>query len=272
MEWDVLAHGYGLAEAPTIDVDGTLVFSDVLGGGVYRLDTAGRGTVTTVVPKRRGVGGIAIHADGGIVCSGRDVIHVRDGHEPRTVLHVDGVAGWNDLGTDTTGRVYAGALRFAVFDADAEVVPGEVRRVELDGGNTVLFGDVAHANGIACSLDGGTIYASDSRRRCVVAFDVARASRREFDLSALGHPDGMALDEHGAIWVALVGGGIARLTPEGDVDGRREPPSAFTTSLCFAGRDLYVTTGAHSGEPELGGCVLRTTVDVAGATVTPVRV
>ena len=89
MDWEVLAHGYGLAEAPTIDVDGSLVFSDVLGGGVYRLDATG--AVTTVVPKRRGVGGIAIHEAGGIVCSGRDLVHVREGHETRTVLHVDGV-------------------------------------------------------------------------------------------------------------------------------------------------------------------------------------
>ena len=48
MQWEVLAHGYGLAEAPTIDADGTLLFSDVLGGGVYRWDTTG--TVATVVP------------------------------------------------------------------------------------------------------------------------------------------------------------------------------------------------------------------------------
>ena len=115
MEWELLAHGYGLVEAPTIDTDGSLLFSDVLGGGVYRL--AADGAISTVVPKRRGVGGIAIHADGGIVCSGRDVVHVRDG-ETRTVLHVDGVAGWNDLCTDANGRVYAGALRFAVFDRD----------------------------------------------------------------------------------------------------------------------------------------------------------
>lgn len=91
-------------------------------------------------------------------------------------------------------------------------------------------------------------------------------------MSSLGHPDGMALDEHGALWVALVSGGIARLAPDGGVDRRLEPPSAFTTSLCFAGRELYVTTGGHSQHPELRGCVLRTTVDVAGAPVTPARV
>jgi xylono-1,5-lactonase len=270
MDWEVVAHGYGLAEAPTVDIDGSVVFSDVLGGGIYRIDTAGK--VTTVVPKRRGVGGIAVHADGGIVCSGRDLVHVREDHEPRIVLHVDGVAGWNDLCTDVAGRVYAGALRFAVFDPAAEVVAGDLWRVSLDGDRSVVFGDVVHANGVACTGDGRTIYLSDTRRQRIIVFDNERGTRRYIDVSTLGHPDGMALDEQGAIWVALVSGGIARLTPDGEVDRTLAPPSAFTTSLCFAGRDLYVTTGGHSQEPELRGCVLRTTVDVAGAPVAPARV
>ncbi len=265
MSWDVIAHGYRLAEAPTLDIDGSLVFSDVLGGGVYRIDAADE--VTTVVPKRRGVGGIAIHAEGGIVCSGRDLIHVREGYEQRTVLHIDGVAGWNDLGTDPTGRIYAGALRFAVFDPEAQVVPGELWRIGPDGNPTIMFGDVVHANGVACTPDGRTIYLSDTRRQRIIVFDLARGSTRHIDVSALGHPDGMALDENGAVWVALVTGGIARLTPDGEVDGRLEPPSAFTTSVCFAGRGPGVTTGGHSDHTELRGCVLRTTVGVAGAPV-----
>jgi D-xylonolactonase len=269
MSWEVLAHGYGLAEAPAIDVDGSLVFSDVLGGGVYRLESDG--SVTTVVPKRRGVGGIAIHADGGIVCSGRDIVHVRDG-ETRTVLHVDGVAGWNDLGTDEAGRLYAGALRFAVFDPDAEAVPGELWTVGGDAEPARLVDDILHANGVAVSADGATVYLSDSRRRCIVVFEIESRTRRDIDVSALGNPDGLALDEAGALFVALVGGGIARLRPGGDVDMRLDPPSSFTTSVCFAGRDLYVTTAGHSERPELRGCVLRTTVAVGGAPVYPARV
>src|SRR5258706_9522126 len=111
MEWEVLASGYGRVEGPAIDTDGSLLFSDVLGGGVYRRSPAG--AIETVVPKRRGVGGIALHAHGGIVCSGRDIVHVHNG-ETRTLLHIDGVAGWNDIATDAGGRVYGGALRFAV--------------------------------------------------------------------------------------------------------------------------------------------------------------
>ncbi len=248
MNWEVLAHGYGLAEAPTIDVDGSLVFSDVLGGGVYRLDSGG--SVTTVVPKRRGVGGIAIHADGGIVCSGRDVVHVRDG-ETRTVLHVDGVAGWNDLCTDAAGRVYAGALRFAVFDPDAEVVPGELWRVGARRrAGTVCSATSCTRTASRVAPDGGTIYLSDTRRQRVIVFDVESSARREIDVvgarQSRRHGARRARRASGSRWCAAAS---RACTPDGDVDMRLEPPSAFTTSLCFAGRDLYVTTGGHSERP-----------------------
>jgi D-xylonolactonase len=269
MEWEVLAHGYGLVEAPTIDIDGTLLFSDVLGGGVYRL--AADGAVTTVVPKRRGVGGIAVHADGGIVCSGRDIVHVRD-DKTRTVLHVDGVAGWNDLGTDRAGRIYAGALRFAVFDPDADEVPGELWCVDPDVGPEVLIDNVVHANGVALAPDERTIYLSDSRTRRIIVFDVDRSTRSGIDVSEYGHPDGMAVDEIGGLWVALVRGGIGRFTPEGTLDRRLEVPSELTTSVCFDGPYLYATTGGHTEHPELRGCVLRTRLDVPGLTPPVARV
>lgn len=262
-DWDVLATGYQLAEAPTIGTDGSLLFSDVLGGGVYRLDKAGK--VTTVVPKRRGVGGLALHADGGIVCSGRDIVHVHDGNT-RTVLHVDGVAGWNDLCTDKAGRVYAGALRFAVFDRDATVVPGELWRIAFEVGPAPLFDGVIHANGVALAPDDQTIYLSDTRAQVLIAYDLARESRRTIDMSAYGSPDGLAVDEEGAIWLALVGGGLGRFRPDGTLDQKLDIPSELVTSCCFDGRDLYVTTGTASAS------VLRTTVAVAGAPVAPARV
>src|SRR3989442_6262137 len=130
MEFEVLASGYGLVEGPNEDAAGAIVFSDVLGGGVYRVDAAG--AVTTVVPKRRGVGGIALHADGGVVCSGRDIVHVRDG-QTRTLFAIPGLPGWNDLCTHADGRGYAGALRFAGFDPNAQPLPGEGYPVDKEG-------------------------------------------------------------------------------------------------------------------------------------------
>lgn len=276
MTFEVVASGLLLAEAPTRGPDGALLFSDVLGGGVYRVGADA--TVTTVIPKRRGIGGMAVHAAGGVVVSGRSLVHVRAG-ESRTVLEVEGVAGWNDLCTDSAGRVYAGALRFAVFDAGATPVPGELWRVAPDGAASVLYGDVVHPNGVALSPDEGTIYHADTRTKVIVVHDLWEdgtvTGRRLIDMSPYGEPDGLAVDELGAVWVAVLGGfGVGRFTPAGELDGRLEVPAVLVTSICFGGadgRDLFVTTGDHH-DVTLRGCLLRTRVSVAGAPVHPARV
>src|SRR5262249_19002192 len=76
MKLETLCCGYGLIEGPREDGAGNLHFSDVTNGGVYR--RSADGAIATVVPRRRGVGGIALHASGGLVISGKDVCHVRD--------------------------------------------------------------------------------------------------------------------------------------------------------------------------------------------------
>src|SRR5262245_37772688 len=116
MAMERIASGYQLAEAPVATPDGGVVFSDVLGGGVHRWSPS-TGQVEIVLPKRRGIGGMAAHADGGLVMSGRDVCHVRDG-ESRVIYAPDaasGVAGLNDLTVDPAGRIVVGQLRFRPF-------------------------------------------------------------------------------------------------------------------------------------------------------------
>src|SRR5437762_3316526 len=102
---ETLVFGYGLVEAPRIDGAGNLYFSDAIDGGVYR--RAPDGAVSVVVPKRRGVGGLVLHVDGGVVVSGRDVSHVREG-ETRVLLTVEGVLGGNPdgLAVDEAGGVW----------------------------------------------------------------------------------------------------------------------------------------------------------------------
>jgi xylono-1,5-lactonase len=274
MQFELLTSGYGLVEGPTVDADGNLFYSDVLGGGVYRLDPSG--AITTVVPKRRGVGGITLHADGGVVVSGRDISHVRDG-ETRALYQAD-LAGWNDIATDAAGRLYAGALRFMVFDPDAEPVPGQCYRIDAEGEATELYGGVVHANGIALSPTEDRIYHSDTRANVVLVHDLvdgAATNRRELEFPP-GAPDGMAVDESGCVWVAsAVGGCVVRLTPSGEIDQQVDAPARTVTSLCFGGsdrRDLYVVTADNTDDPERKGSVLRTRVDAVGAPVHPARI
>ena len=129
-----LATGYGLIEGPVWDPAKGLYFSDVLGGGIYLLDRTGE--VSQAVPKRRGVGGLALHAEGGLVAGGRDIVHVSLADYSMRVLlahtAAHGAVGFNDLATDARGRVYVGSIAFAVFRAE-EMKPGNLYVIDGDG-------------------------------------------------------------------------------------------------------------------------------------------
>jgi len=264
---ETLATGYGLIEGPRVDAEGGLYFSDVHNGGVFRRSPDG--AIETVVPKRRGVGGIALHADGGIVISGRNLCHVRDG-ETRILFDPEGVPGFNDLFTDAAGRVYVGSMRSNPFAPDdPERTPGELYRVDADGTATELYGDVSLTNGIGFSPDGRTIYHSDTARMAVVAHDVAAdgscGNRRVFARTERGAgPDGLAVDRDGCVWVAEYGGGrAARFDPAGALERVVEVPAKAVTSLCFDGDALYVVS-ADNTDRSLGGSIFRTRAPVPG--------
>jgi len=85
VSFDVLASGFGLAEGPTVGPGGVLYVSDALLGGVRRLDPDGG--ERHLLAGRRGIGGLALHATGGLLASGRDVV-LLDGEQVRPVLAV----------------------------------------------------------------------------------------------------------------------------------------------------------------------------------------
>ncbi len=275
MTWELLASGYGLIEGPTIACDGTLVFSDVLEGGVYRL--CSDGLVETVIPKRRGVGGIAEHADGGFLVGGRDLQHVRNG-TTRVVLTVDGALGFNDFGTDNAGRIYVGSVRYRSLDPTAEPIPGEMWRVDLDGSATMLYGEVQQCNGVAISPDGSTLYHADTRAGCVVVHDLINdgasvRNRRHWPLGKRSQPDGLAIDVTGAVWVADHGAGrVVRFRPDGTLDSVLVVPAKHVTSVCFNGADLIVVTAGNDAEPTRRGSIFRTTTTTSGTAVHLARI
>lgn len=274
---EVLASGYGLVEGPRFDLAGGLYFSDVQGGGIY-YRTPG-GVLETAVPKRRGVGGIAIHADGGIVVSGRNICHVKDG-ETRVVFDPPDTPGFNDLFTDAKGRVYVGTMRSDPFEQGGPRTMGELWRIGNDGQAEELYGDVSLSNGIGFSPDGTKLYHSDTARNHVIAHDVSAdgsvSNRRVFADLDDGGPDGLAVDSDGFVWVAdYLGGCVARFDPDGKLERRLEVPAKAVTSLCFGGSDgcdLIIATADHSGDPSLKGCVLRTRSPVPGLPAPDARI
>jgi gluconolactonase len=268
MKIETLAYGYGLIEGPRVDGAGNLYFSDVTNGGVFRRRPTGE--IDTVVPKRRGVGGIALHADGGIVISGKNVCHVKDG-ATRVLYARDDIPGFNDLFTDASGRVYTGSMLSSPFGpAQAERKLGDCYRIAEQGRATVLYGGVSLTNGIGFSPDGARIYHSDSARGLVLAHELDAAGRATplTPIRVEGGPDGLAIDAEGGIWVALYqAGAVARFEPDGSPDRRIAFPARAVTSLCFGGadlRDLYAVSADNTDDPARGGTIFRTRCDVAG--------
>jgi gluconolactonase len=277
-----VAGGYGLIEAPVWDEARGLYFSDVLNGGVYLLGLGGE--ISLVVPKRRGVGGMALHAAGGLVMSGRDLVRVPlTGERGEVVLIPDAVPdaiGFNDLTTDRGGRVFVGSLAFRVFGGD-EPKPGHLCRIDLDGSPHIVSDGVMLSNGLGFSPDGARLYHSDSRGEGVRIYDVgsdgAIGSWRLFaSLGPGAVADGLKVASDGSVWVADARGGrVAVFGADGAHLRDLSVPLPMVTSLCFGGadlRDLYVVTGSQGGSRENCASVFKTRVDVPGLPLSPARI
>lgn len=241
-----------------------MYFSDVLGGGVYRWSPAG---VETLLAKRRGVGGLALCAGGGLVVSGRTVVLAKDGETSAVLEPDEGVTGFNDMATGPGGRLYVGALRFRPF-AGEDPVPGDVWRIDPDGSAELLFRGIMWPNGIGVSPDGGTLYCCDYSTGTLIAHDLDQRGNtsawRLLAASDSGEADGLAIDAEGGIWVATGNGAsLIRFDAGGSLCEILEVPAPFVSALCFGGPDmseLYVTTMGGDN----GGSLLRTSSPVPG--------
>ena len=277
-----LASGYGLIEGPVWDPAKGLYLSDVLGGGIYLLDRKDK--VSPAVPKRRGIGGMALHADGGLVAGGRDIVHVSlADHSMKVLLDpkaADNATGFNDLTTDAKGRIYVGSIAFRIFKGE-EMKPGNLYVIDLDGKARPISDGILLTNGLGFSPDGRLLYHSDARRELVRVYDVledgAVSHWRAFAAMGPGSvPDGLKVAADGSVWVADAHGG--RVAVFG-ADGRHRRdipvPRPMVTSVCFGGddlRDLYIVTGSRGGPSESCGTVYRLRSDVAGLPLPVARV
>ncbi len=278
---DALTSGYGLIEGPVWDPTRGLLFSDVVNGGVRAL--AENGEVSVVVPKRRGVGGIAIHADDALILGGREIIAQPLSGEPSHTLIPQNITdvsiGFNDLTTDTSGRVWVGSLGYRVFSGEP-MRPGHLHVIDLDGTVRTVSDDVTLTNGLGFSPDGKTLYHSDSRRHTVRAYDVhddgTLSAWRPFAVLEGQTPDGLAVAEDGSVYVAVADAGcVAVFAADGSPQPGIPVPLPMVTSVCFGGdslADLYVVTGSREGPHENCGTVYRMPAPVPGLPVPLARV
>ena len=278
-----LAEGYSLVEGPIWVPGQGLLYSDVLNGGVFCVDR--QGNVTTVFAYRKGIGGMSIHENGGMIVSGRNISwkSVPEG-ETITVLDQNeaaGLIGFNDITTDQAGRIYAGSLGSSpVFEDGREPQSGDLYLIELDGSARKVANDIQLTNGLGFSPDGKTLYHSDSSRNHINCYSVAAdgtlGEKQIFATTDIGSPDGLVVSEDGRVWVALPGGsGVGVYHPDGRFDQLIEIPEPMCTSVCFGGddlKDLYIVSGSRGAGSDSAGSVYVQRVDVAGLAVPLARV
>ena len=276
-----LATGFGLVEGPTWINDKGLLFSDVIKGGVYLLDHLNN--VLPIVEHRRGIGGIAIHQENGLIVGGRNIAYKSFTGDKTTILLSNDVTedalGFNDLTTDSKGRVYVGSVAFKVF-SDDEMIPGHLHVIDVDGSVRTISDGVMLTNGLGFSPDGRTLYHADARDAVVRQYEVSPDGNvsdwKPFVQANNGHPDGLAVAEDGSVWIAMAyGSRVDVFESNGALRESLPVPLPMVTSVCFGGpdlKDLYVVTGSRGGPSDICGTIFRTRVDVPGLPISEAKV
>lgn len=285
--WEVVAEvGADVGEGPVWhDSDGALLFVDVTAGALFRVDVA------TGTCERESFGaslGAALPSSiGGLVLAMENGLHAYAwaGGAPQLVVPVeadDRSVRLNDAATDPRGRLWAGTMAY-------DYAPGRSTLYRFDPtGPTPVLPGLTIANGTGWSPDGTRMYFVDTptRRVDVLDYDVATGEatdRRPFvTVDSAGAPDGLTVDSHGCVWVALWGGSaVHRYDPEGRLVETVTFPVTQVSSVCFGGpslTDLYVTSAAHLLDPAqlaqqpLAGAAFVVATDVRGLPTVPVDV
>lgn len=172
----------------------------------------------------------------------------------RTIAPVEAGSATNRLNDGCACRSGRWWVFGSMHDAPAREPTGALYRIGLDGQVERLWDGLCVANGIAFSLDGGTLYFSDSHSGQLFAAPWDAAAGRLAGPAwpwallddAAGRPDGACVDAQGHYWSAGVSAGVLhRLDAGGRVVQRLAVPCRAPTKPAFGGaraEQLFVTS------------------------------
>ncbi|WP_375397621.1 SMP-30/gluconolactonase/LRE family protein [uncultured Sphingomonas sp.] len=256
-----------LGEGPIwVARDAALYWVDIVGKKIFRW-SATEGVRTWDVPIH--VSTLAPRTGGGFVGAGHDGFLAVEIGAAITVLgdpEPDREGNrFNDGKVDREGRFWAGTM-----DRHERQASGALYRLDPNLASTRIDDGYRITNGPAFSVDGRTMYHTDSALQRVYAFDLAAdgsvANRRVFAQFGKGdgHPDGMTVDADDCLWIAFWDGWcVRRLSPAGEPIAELKVPAQRPTSVAFGGLDLDhlfvtsarrgLTAAALASQPCAGG-------------------
>lgn len=283
----VLAAGLGFPEGPVAMKDGSVVFVELNGGKVSRVDA--QGNYAVLGPAGGGPNGLARGPDGMLYLCNNGGSHYEPGHfagqgpshdyKGGSIERVDPVTGARTtLYTECNGFKLA-APNDLVFDKQGGFYftdLGKRRKRERDHGGLYyalpdgsLIKELAYPilspNGVGLSPDERTLYVADTETARLWAFDIEapgvirkagfpspHGGRCLFTLGEFARFDSLAVEASGNIAVAtMLTGTITVISPEGRLVRSVKMPDTHPTNICFGGPDLRTAYVSLSRKGEL---------------------
>ncbi len=271
---EVLADGFEYLEGPRWR-GGRLWMSDSFGGQVFTVSPdGGVETVVEVPGKPSGIGFLPDGTPLIVSMKDRRLLRLENG---RLACHAELgplVTGMtNDMVVDAQGRAYVGNFGFDLFGGE-DFRPANIVMVSPAGEAKVVAEDVEFPNGTVILPSGEVMVVAETFGHRLTAFDVASdgmlSNRRLFaDLGEYG-PDGICLDQEGAIWVSAFNHGIfMRVLEGGTITHRIDRSDRHAVACQLGGSDghtLFCLTCEGSWEEICAG-KSRARVEVASVDI-----
>ncbi len=244
----VVSQGYKFLEGPTPDPKGNVYFSDIPNKIIHICSTEG---VVTEYMKVPGCNGLKFDKKGNLwVCGNSEARSIYYITPDKTVVPVitnykgKKLNGPNDLWIAPKGGVYFTDPAYGYNRTDLELSHENVYYIGSGKKTAVLMDSTFDKpNGIAGLLNGKVLYVADHKGGKTFRYTIGKKGLlTNKTLFCETGSDGMAIDEHGNIYLSMKG--IQVFSPEGKKLETIEVP-ANPTNICFGGADgktLYITT------------------------------
>ena len=284
-ELKTLMDGLTFGEGPRW-YDNKFYFSDFYSHKVYSLDLKGNSEVIVEVPNQpSGLGWRPDETMLIVSMKDRKLLSFKD-NILEEEADLSEFAGFhcNDMVVDHSGNAYIGNFGFNTYEGE-EIKPTNLILVKPGEDPVIAADDLLFPNGTVITPDDKTLIVGETYAARLTAFDKADdgslsnrriwADLKENAVEGLVPlPDGMCLDEEGAIWVASPSTSEVIRVHEGGMVSERIPVETNAFACMLGGEDgktLFICTSNGSGvDPdsalrEKSGKIEIVKVDVPGA-------